>query len=98
MEGKLLFVRDGEEFDDPKNQIGGAVLDLAAFALRFACILSSRPALRHLIVLDEPFKHLHRDLLPVAAKLVYELAKETKTQVVMITHAKALEIGRVERV
>ena len=56
-EAKLGFVRDGHEyFDDPLNEVGGGVIDVAALALRLSVVLLSRPPLRRLLVLDEPFK------------------------------------------
>ena len=84
-EAKLIFERDGLEVD-PLDAAGGGVVDVATFALRLACILRSLPPLRRIVFLDEPFRHLHPDLKPIALKLVKSLAKETKTQFLIITH------------
>ena len=93
----LLFVRNGVEYD-PKDSSGGGPLDIACFALRLACILSARPALRHLVVLDEPWKHVHLSLRETMAELLLELAKETKTQFIIVTHFSELEIGHVVKI
>lgn len=92
------FCRDGIELDDPKDQIGGGVLDIAVFALRVASILCSQPQLRRVIILDEPFKHLHRSLSELARQLVWEISKELKIQIIMVTHNKRLMIGKIYRV
>lgn len=55
-EARLVFVR-GELEIDPLDAAGGGVIDVAAFALRVACLVLSRPPLRRLLVLDEPFSH-----------------------------------------
>jgi ABC-type Mn2+/Zn2+ transport system ATPase subunit len=54
-EAVLKFIRDGLVLDDPIRQAGGGVINVASFALRLASLLLQRPALRPLLVLDEPF-------------------------------------------
>lgn len=95
-EAELEFVHDGYVVD-PNDAESGGVVDIAVFALRLAYILRSMPQLRRFIVLDEPFKHLDTDLHPIADQLLMELAKETKTQFVIITHSKTIRGGKVIR-
>lgn len=57
-EARLTFVRDGLVLDDPLNEVGGGVIDVAALALRLAYLLLSRPPRRKLVVLDEPFRNI----------------------------------------
>ena len=57
-EALLVFARDGREYDDPLNDVGGGVIDVAALGLRLACVLMSRPLRRRLLVLDEPFRNV----------------------------------------
>lgn len=85
----LSFYRDGLEVD-PLEAAGGGPVDIAVVALRLACVLCSRPKLRRLLVLDEPFKHLAPELHPLAARMLMELSKETKTQIILVTHSKML--------
>lgn len=54
-EAVLTFVRGGMVLSDPLNEAGGGVIDVAAFALRLACLVLERPVRRRLLVLDEPF-------------------------------------------
>lgn len=85
-EARLVFSRDGLEIVDPFDEVGGGVIDIAAFALRLACILRSYPQLRRTILLDEPFKHLDSVAKPIALKLIRELGKQTNTQFIIVTH------------
>lgn len=55
-EAVLLFEREGEQYEDPLNEVGGGPIDIASFALRVAYILCSRPIRRRLLVMDEPFR------------------------------------------
>lgn len=95
-EARLIFLRDENEID-PLEASGLGVVDIASFALRLACILCSIPPLRRFVALDEPFKHLHVDLQPVAAELLLSLAEETNTQFILITHSDSLTVGKVVR-
>ena len=90
----LLFVRDGIEMD-PLTASGGGVVDVAAFALRLACLILSKPPLRKLIVLDEPFKHLSVDYSKRVSQLLTELSTEMGIQFIMVTHNRLLECGKV---
>ena len=93
-EARISFARDGAEVD-PTTAAGGGAVDVAAFALRLACLRLSRPRMRPLLVLDEPLRHLSRELRPRAAALIEALCAETGAQVVMTTHDRALRVGAV---
>jgi DNA repair exonuclease SbcCD ATPase subunit len=93
----LSFYRDGAVFD-PLDSTGGGVVDIAAFALRLASILCSQPQLRKILVLDEPFKHIHVDKVPLIAQMLETLSKETKTQIILVTQLPGLEVGKVIRI
>lgn len=93
-EAKLLFARDGLEVD-PLSAAGGGVVDVAAFALRLACLVLSRPRKRLLLILDEPFKHLSKDYRPQVRRLVETLAKEMGVQFIFVSHAPDLATGKV---
>lgn len=57
-EATLVFVRGDLELTDPMNEAGGGIIDVAAFALRLACLVLQRPVRRRLMVLDEPFSRI----------------------------------------
>jgi DNA repair exonuclease SbcCD ATPase subunit len=93
-EADLVFHRDGKDVD-PATASGGGVVDVAAFALRLACLLLSRPAKRKLLVLDECFKHLSRNHVETVRELIETLAAELDLQIVMVTHNEQLACGKV---
>jgi DNA repair exonuclease SbcCD ATPase subunit len=82
-EAKMFFLKDGREVD-PMDAAGGGVVDLAAFALRIAAW--SLGNTRNVIVLDEPFRFLSKDLQPKAGEILRQLSKRLKLQVLMVTH------------
>ena len=51
-EAKLIILKEGLVLDDPLNECGGGIIDLAALALRLISIVLSRPAKRRLLALD----------------------------------------------
>lgn len=88
-EARLYFSRDGIEID-PLTAAGGGVVDVAAFALRLACVLLHRPQLRPLLALDEPFKYVSAEYVPRVRALLDGLAAELGVQIVMVTHVEGL--------
>ncbi len=96
-EADLYFERDGHRYD--YSQVGGGVLDVAAFALKLSSLVLRRPALRKVIIADEPFKFLSErgGNIDRIRDLLLTLAKETGFQFVLVTHNQKLEIGKVVR-
>lgn len=93
-EAQLVFVRDGVEVD-PMSASGGGVVDVASFALRLACLSLSRPPLRKLLVLDEPFKFVSQEYRRRIRVLLETLAKEMEFQFFFVTHIPDLQCGKV---
>ena len=93
-EAQLVFLRDGIEVD-PMSASGGGVVDVASFALRLACLSLSRPPLRRLLILDEPFKFVSRDYRGAIRSLLETLAKEMDFQFFFVTHIPDLQCGKV---
>lgn len=93
-EAQLVFVQEGQAVD-PMTASGGGVVDVAAFALRLSCILLSKPPVRRVLILDEPFKFLSREYHERARLLLESLADELKVQIIMVTHIEALKTGTI---
>lgn len=93
-EARLVFYREGVEFD-PMDAAGGGVVDVAAFALRLSCILLSQPPLQRIMVLDEPFRFVSAEYRPRVAALLMSLAKELGCQFIIVTHQEEMRIGKV---
>ena len=89
-EAKLVFYdqKTGKEVD-PMNASGGGVVDLTAFALRIACyVLENNTA--NIIILDEPFRFISRDLQERAGTILKELSNRLDIQIIMVTHIKEM--------
>lgn len=93
-EARLVFVKDKAEYD-PMTASGGGMVDVAAFALRLACLMLSRPKLRPLLVIDEPFRFVHADIRPRIRTLLETLSQELKVQIILVTHDPELQCGKV---
>ena len=89
-EAQLLFYdqRTGKEVD-PMNASGGGVVDLTAFALRIACYVLENNT-DNVIILDEPFRFISRDLQERAGKILKTLSNKLGIQIIMVTHIKEL--------
>jgi len=92
-EARLAFMRGLEEFS-PRD-VGGGVVDVAAFALRLACMLLTRPPVRRVLIADEPFRFLSQQYRPRMRHLLETLAKDMGVQFILVTHAPDLVIGNV---
>lgn len=93
-EAQLRFSRRGFTVD-PMSACGGGVVDVAAFALRLACLCIMRPRKRMVVVLDEPFRFLSAGYRSRARALIEVLAEELGVQFIMVTHIEELQTGAV---
>lgn len=70
---------------DPMNASGGGVVDLTCFALRIACYALEKGT-DNVIVLDEPFRFLSRDLQERAGEILKTLSGRMQLQIIMVSH------------
>lgn len=94
-EARIEFIRDGLILDNPIRSVGGGVIDVATFGLRVAAICLRRPAVRRLLILDEPFRFVSADKHPRVVALLEMLSKETEMQIIQVTHIDALKLGTI---
>jgi len=95
-EARMVLVRDGEELDDPLNEVGGGVVDVVSLALRLAHLLLSRPARRRLVVLDEPFSAIRgAGNKKRTREMLLKLAEELGFQFVLNSEIQAYQMGNV---
>ena len=85
-EAELVFQdkRTGQTID-PMEASGGGVVDLTCFALRIAAF-ALESGTDNLIILDEPFKFISRDLQERAGEILKTLSKKMNLQILMVTH------------
>ena len=85
----INFIRAGQAVS-PLQGAGGGAVDVAAFALRVALWSLMQPRTRPVIVLDEPFRFLSRDLHSQASTMLREVSGKLGVQIIMVTHSEAL--------
>jgi len=93
-EADLTFERNGHQVD-PLTASGGGVVDVAAFALRLSCLMLSKPHLRKLIVMDEPFKFVSVQYRDNVRLMMEQLSEDFGIQFVIITHMDELKMGKI---
>lgn len=89
-EAELIFLSKltGNKID-PMNASGGGVVDLTSFALRIACYTLQYNT-NNVIVLDEPFRFISRDLQDKAGQILKSLSQKLGLQIIMVTHIPEL--------
>ena len=85
-DAELIFLdkRTGQTID-PMEASGGGVIDLTCFALRISA-WALENGTDNLIILDEPFKFVSRDLQERAGEILKTLSEKMKLQILMVTH------------
>jgi DNA repair exonuclease SbcCD ATPase subunit len=86
-EAQLVFKKNDIEVD-PMEASGGGVVDLAAFALRISAW--SLGHTDNVLIFDEPFRFLSRDLQPRAGEIMKKLSKHLGLQMILVTHNQAI--------
>lgn len=86
-EASLSLLKDGNPMN-PMDANGGGIVDITAFALRLAAWSLSQTD--NVIIMDEPFRFLSRDLHPRAGEILKELSQTLGLQIIMVTHSEEL--------
>ena len=84
---EFIIIKDGQEEDVMDGQ-GGGYIGIIAFLLRVLLILASRPLLRLLLVLDEPFAHVSPEYRQPLAEMAAALIDRLGFQVIMVTQER----------
>jgi DNA repair exonuclease SbcCD ATPase subunit len=86
-EARLCFIRNGVEID-PLSSSGGGVSDVCSFALRIA--VWSLGETVPVMIFDEPFRNLSKDLQSKASEMLKQLSQRLKIQMIMSTHEDSM--------
>ena len=89
-EAELVFLdqKTGRQID-PMNASGGGVVDLTSFALRIASYALEQGN-DNVIILDEPFRFVSRDLVSRAGEILKVLSEKLNLQIILVTHIPEL--------
>ena len=88
-EATMLVEREGMEID-PYEASGGGVIDVIAFALRLCLWKLKAKRTRGTMILDEPFRFISRDLQLNVGKMISEVSKKLKLQLIIVSHEEEL--------
>lgn len=84
-------VRDGRGLETEVMEArGGGLVNVASFLLRVLLLLSARPPLARLLVLDESFSNVSAGHLPALTALLRRICEEGGFQVLLVTHRPEL--------
>jgi DNA repair exonuclease SbcCD ATPase subunit len=81
-----LTITEGENTTSILGAEGGSLVEVTDFLLRVLLTLSARPALRHLLVLDEPFSRVSENFRSSLWELLRELSRRLDFQIIMVSH------------
>ena len=84
---EFVLVKDGEEEDIMDGQ-GHGYVAIIAFLLRVLLIVASRPLLRLLLIMDEPFAHVSPEFRHPLAEMVAALIERLDFQMIMVTQER----------
>ena len=84
----LWFKKNGEKINPYYG--GGGPMDVASFALRVASWSMQTPRSRNVLVLDEPFRFLSRNLQGRASQMLSEISEKLGLQIIAVTHEERL--------
>lgn len=89
------LVKEGEDLYEPRDDMGGGIIDVISIALRFVMWSLQTKKTIPFFLLDEPFKFVGKgDLLDRAGQFIVKLSNKLKAQILIITHEPQLaEIG-----
>jgi DNA repair exonuclease SbcCD ATPase subunit len=86
----LLVQQGDKEPYLPRDEQGGALLEIIAFALKVVLWSLEKPKSRNTFIMDEPF-HFCGALTPLAVSMMNEISKELNIQIIMVTHDDRLK-------
>jgi len=94
-EAKPILINDGHEIEEPLEEDSGGIVDVAAFTCQVCTIIMSKPQIRRLLILDEPFKFVSPEYRENVKEMLEMLAEDFKIQFIMVTsHQSQIVIGK----
>jgi len=91
----LDLLKDGNSVGNVLENDSGGVADICGFALRLSAAMLMKPRPRRILILDEPFKFVSMEYRSRIKSLIEKLSKDFELQIVLVTHIKELELGKI---
>lgn len=86
----LKISEDEEDEFDPRDELGGGVVDVISLGLRLAAWAMGQEGSVPVFVLDEPAKFVSPDRLQRVAEMLGEVSRVLGLQIIMVSHDEAL--------
>ena len=83
-EASLILTKNGVDIN-PMEAVGGGVLDVVSMGLRIASW--SLSGYNNILIIDEGFKFLSRDLQPKMADILQEISEKLEVQFIQVSHS-----------
>jgi len=88
---ELRLTQGGVEIGNIIEGTGGSIVSMLNVLLRLLLLVSIRPPITPLLVLDEPFRMVESRHLPALGQLLRELGERLGVQLVIVSHEEALQ-------
>ena len=88
---ELFIVENGVRYS-PKYEKGGGIIDVVAFSLRIVSWAIREPRSQNTMILDEPFRCLHKEVLSFLSEMMQKISEELGLQIICITHENQIAI------
>lgn len=88
-EATLSVIKDNEAYD-PKDELGGGIVDVASFALRIALWALEGENSEPVFILDEPSRNISRDKVEAFGEMLRKLSDMFSIQIIQVSHDPAL--------
>ena len=87
----MFIVENGTKYS-PKDEKGGGLIDVISFALRIVSWAIREPRSQNTLILDEPFRCLHKEVLSFLAEMIQRISEELGLQIICITHENQIAL------
>lgn len=81
-----IKIEQGGYETDVMDAKGGSLIQVLAFLLLVLMVISAQPALRRVVILDEPFGMVSTHYFPPLCQLITGLRQSLGMQFIMVTH------------
>lgn len=90
-QASLFVVDDSKELKtNPLEDNGGGIVDIISIALRLVILQTYEPAIDGPIILDEPFKMVSKEYVPMLSDFLKKISNDFGRQIIMVTHNEFL--------
>jgi len=88
---ELFIVENGTRYS-PRDEKGGGLVDVCSFALRIVSWAVREPRSENVLILDEPFRCLHKEVLSFLSQMMQRISEELGLQIICITHENQIAV------